>query len=126
MSYNYDLKTCTVLIEENYVVNQVKEGVHVEIEQIKLVHELIEKHLGNNPYIYISDRKFSYSVNPLVYNFISTIKNMEVVITVIDNKTKLAFAQFENQFYNKTIMIFEHLEDATSWVKNYFKNMKRS
>jgi len=121
MPFNYDLKTSKVFITDNYVINQIKEGVHVEIEQIDLVEKLIKQHLPSSPFIYISDRKYSYSINPMTYKSISEIENMEAFIVVTHDKTRLALVNFEKQFYDKTLMVFEHLEDAITWAENYFK-----
>jgi len=121
MSFNCDLKTSKVFIGDNYVINQIKEGVHIEVEQIYLVEKLIKQHLPNTPFIYISDRKYSYSVNPMTYKSISNIENMEAFIVVTYDKTKLTLVNFEKQFYDKTFMVFEHIDDAIAWTKDYFK-----
>lgn len=120
MLHHYDLEICEISIYDNYVVNQIKEGIHIEVPDIESLEILINKHIKNQPFIYISNRVHSYSFDPLVHDCINKIQNLVTTIIVTNDKTKQGIVEFEKRFSNKEIMIYERLEDAISWTHTYF------
>ncbi len=121
MISHYDLEICEISIYKNYVINKFKEGAHLEVHQALSLKTLINNDLNNQPYVYISNRINSYSFDPMVYNVINDVENMLVMIVITNSKTKQDIVQFEKRFSKKKLMIFEHLDNAISWVKEYFK-----
>ncbi|MEP0262357.1 hypothetical protein [Dokdonia sp.] len=120
MLHQYDLEICKISIYENYVINQIKEGIHLEVLHVESLSILINKHIKNRPFIYISNRINSYSFDPLVHDSINKIENLIALVIITNDKTKQGIVQFEKQFSNKTLMIYEHLDEAISWAKDFF------
>ena len=120
MLHYYDLEICEISIYDNYVINQIKEGIHIEVPHVESLEALINKHLKNQPFIYISNRVHSYSFDPLVHQSINKIENLIATAIITNDKTKQDIVQFEKRFSNKKIMIYESLEEAISWVHTFF------
>ena len=116
MLHYYDLKISETFIYENYLINQIKEGIHIEPCHAKLLKEVLEKHFTNTPMIYISNRMNSYSVDPMIYKKISKYENLIAMAIVVYDKSRLDVAEIERQFFEKTFMIFESLKDAIVWT----------
>jgi hypothetical protein len=120
MLHHYDLEICKISIYDNYVINQIKEGVHIEVPHVESLEALINKHVKNQPFIYISNRVHSYSFDPLVHESINKIENLIATAIITDDKAKQDIVQFEKRFSNKKIMVYKSLEDAISWVHAFF------
>lgn len=57
----------TFEFHELYMVSEIAEGVHFEYEDAHVVEEYARKYYQGRPFGYISRRKNSSSINPLVY-----------------------------------------------------------
>lgn len=121
MLYQYNLDICNISIYKNYVINQINEGVHMEVYHVESLEALINKHLDSTPFIYISNRTNSYSFDPLVYESINKIENLIAMVIITSDKTKQEIVQLEKLFSKKKLLTFEHVDLAVSWVKEYFK-----
>ena len=73
--------------------------------------------------IYISNRLHSYSVDPMIYKKISKFENLIAMAIVIHDTSKLDIAKLEQQFYEKTFMIFENLPEAILWASSELKKL---
>ncbi|GGG09665.1 hypothetical protein GCM10011344_07840 [Dokdonia pacifica] len=124
MLKQYDLDICTMSIYENYVINQIKEGVHLEIDHVESLEKLINKHINYQPFVYISFRKNSYSFDPLVHHSINNIKNLKTFIIITDDKAKLNIVEFEKRFSEKNLLVVESLDEAISCVNEIFNKVK--
>ncbi|WP_299684145.1 hypothetical protein [uncultured Dokdonia sp.] len=122
MLKHYDLDICSMSIYENYVINQIKEGIHLETDHVESLEKLINKHLNYQPFVYISYRTNSYSFDPLVHVHINKIKNLKTFIIITDDKTKLDIVAFEKRFSKKKLIVTESLEDAIAWVEKFFNS----
>lgn len=121
MLYQYNLDICNISIYKNYVINQINEGVHMEVHHVESLEALINKHLDSTPFIYISNRTNSYSFDPLVYESINKIENLIAMVIITSDKTKQDIVQLEKLFSKKKLLTFEHVDVAVTWVKEYFK-----
>lgn len=124
MLKHYDLDICSMSIYENYVINQIKEGVHLETDQVESLEKLINKHINYRPFVYISYRKNSYSFDPLVHISINKIENLKIFIIITDDKTKLDIVEFEKRFSKKKLIVVESLEEAITWIDTSFNKTK--
>ena len=50
---------------DGYLIGRINDGVNVGSNFVDALSELIHKHYHGNPFIYISDRINSYSLDPL-------------------------------------------------------------
>lgn len=116
MLHYYDLKVSEVFIHENFLINQIREGVHVVPKHTNMLQDILDKHFIQKEVVYISNRINSYSVDPLTYRFVSSIKNLCAIAIVTDNDTASNVAHFEKDFYNKPFRVCETLKDAIAWA----------
>ena len=115
------LKFCTLTFFDNYVIAVINEGEHVDHKLNEILIENIELHF-KKPYVYITNRINSYSVDPNIYHRASEVQNLAGFAVVSkEYKTKIN-AQIEKMFFGKPFEIFTTLEDAIEWKDQLFEN----
>lgn len=62
----YDLDYAQVFIFQNYLINQIKDGVQVNLDHVELLRKMIDENFQDRKMVYISNRNQSYSVDLLV------------------------------------------------------------
>lgn len=114
----YDLPHCEVFIFDNFLVNQIRDGVIIKPEHNQELRDVIDIHFLNKNVVYISNRYFSYAVDPLTYLGTSKIHNLLAIGIVAHDEIKKSNAELESMFYKKTFEIFPTLSEAMAWVQN--------
>lgn len=112
----YDLGYAQVFIFKNYLINQIKDGVQVNLEHVEVLRKMIQENFGDRKMVYISNRNQSYSVDPLVYPQVARIHNLVGMAIVTKTQVNKTNAEFEKMFYNKEFGIFETLEESIVWA----------
>jgi len=112
----YDIGYSEVFIFDEFLVNQIKEGTTIVPKHNEKLKEVIDEHFKNRPVVYISNRVFSYSVDPITYVETSKIHNLLAMAMVSDSVEKRQSAAFERSFYSKPFEIFETLSEAIEWL----------
>ncbi|SCY23406.1 hypothetical protein SAMN05192588_1800 [Nonlabens sp. Hel1_33_55] len=105
-----------VFIFENYVINQISDGVTVSFEHVEVMRKAIKKIYGDRKIVYISNRVGSYSVDPLIYPEISKIDNLVGIAIITDNIQHERNAEFEKNFYKKQFGVFQTLKECLIWT----------
>lgn len=118
MFYHYDLEYAEVFIFDEFLINQIREGVTVRPEHNQKLREVIDKHFTNKPMVYIGNRHFSYAVDPLTYIATSKIHNLLAMAIVANNEINRKNALLEKYFYNKPFEVFPTLSEAMAWVQH--------
>lgn len=118
----YDLEISEVFIFDNFFINQIREGVVVTPGHNETVRAVIDEHFTNRKVVYISNRHFSYTVDPLTYMGTSEIHNLIAIAIVSEEPLKRTIAEYESQFYNKPFKVFKTLSEAIEWVHQIFNN----
>lgn len=121
MFYYYDLGYAEAFIFDDFLINQIREGVTITTAHNKKLYEVITRHFKKKPVVYISNRIHSYSVDPLTYIETSKIHNLLAMAIVTDNESFKKSAKFESKFYNKPFAIFDTLSEAITWVNETLK-----
>ena len=117
---------CDMTIYDNYVVNVMKEGVNLTPEYIAVLVDVAETYYSDKPFIYITHRLNSYSVDPKIYYETSKIKNLKGFAVVSNNYKSKINAQIEQRFYNKPFEIFTDLNKAFEWADDLIKNLDKA
>lgn len=112
----YDLGYCEAFIFDEFLVNQIREGVTIKPKHNKMLRDIIDTHFANKSVVYISNRHFSYSVDPITYIETSKIHNLIAIGIVADTPLNIENARFESNFYDKPFKVFKTLSEAMSWV----------
>lgn len=104
---------------ENYVVSEIKTGVAVSFESASELLRLTKIHFGNKtPFVYISNRKNSYSFNPTAhYKTVPSFPNLKGFASVVYDDMNEDIAELEKSFLNKPVSVFSNLEDAILWAE---------
>ena len=112
----YNLGYCEMFVFDEYIINQVQEGATISPDNNKDLIDIIEENFSEKPLVYITNRYFSYSVDPITYKTTSEIKNLLGVAVVSFDKLSSENALYERKFYNKNFEIFSNINDAIKWA----------
>ncbi|GAA0726701.1 hypothetical protein GCM10009430_33980 [Aquimarina litoralis] len=102
---------------KNHIISEIKEGVTLTFENCSALFDLLRSYYGTTiPFVYISNRKNSFSFVPtghfksskLFPNFIGY-----GVVTYNSINTKIA--TLEQSFLDNETAIFDNLNDALQW-----------
>lgn len=111
----YDLDFCTLELYDNYMKAIINEGVTLSFKYNSILTEICDTYYKNQPFVYISHRINSYSVDPIIYLKTGQIKNLIAFIIVSDNPMQKMLTQLEKSFFKKEFRHFETLEEALEW-----------
>ncbi|SHI49690.1 hypothetical protein [Aquimarina spongiae] len=121
MITSYNLDFCDLDVYENYVISRIHEGVTTTPENLKIFAKLIDIHYKNKPFVYISHRVHSFSINPIIHAESSKIPNlMGFAVVSPDPQQKQQF-EMEKMFFKKDFRLFETLKEAIDWKEEILK-----
>ena len=124
MFHYYDLEYCETFVFDEFLVNQIREGVTITPEHNLKLREIIDRHFKNRPVVYISNRIFSYSVDPITYIGTSKISNLLGLAIVADTDINIKNALYEGTFYNNQFQVFKTLSEAIQWAHQVIEEGK--
>lgn len=107
-----------IRIFKHFVIVVMKEGITVKPEYNDDLMDISKKYFSNRPFGYITYRKNSYSVDPMVYLKTSTIENLVAFAVVSTDGLKTSNLELEKRFLKKPFKHFENLDDAKDWVNS--------
>ncbi len=115
----HDLKIGKFTFYSNIIIAEFKEGVYVNFEDaVYAIQVALEIFGTEQPVVYISHRKNSYSMNPASYKeVIDFFPNFAGFAVVTKNKRRRMLAYLERIFIKKPIRVFEEMDDAMLWAK---------
>ncbi len=119
-----ELADATLDFYEAYVISTIKEDVLFEDYHVEQILRIADEVYEHSPYVYISNRKENYNVNPTIY---FQLKKQDCLkgIAIISYKTEgLKNAHFEKQFSPLDFEIFDNLEEAKAWSYRVLKEKK--
>lgn len=120
-----DLEDSEVFIFDEFIINQVKEGVVIEPKHNDLLNDLVQEFFSGKNMVYISNRAKSYSVNPLIYTETKKIPNLIAIAVIPKTIAMRKSAEYERSFYDKPYKIFDGLKDAIIWVEAFLSKADR-
>lgn len=107
---------CEMTLYENYLIVVMNEGINLTPEYNQVLVELSESHFNGRPFVYITHRINSYSVDPKIYFETAKISNLKGFAVVSKNFKAKSNAEIEKMFFKKPFNIFSKLEDAIIWA----------
>ena len=122
--YHYKLDYCEIFLLENVLVKQIEEGQIISSNHIDELLQIIDKHFKDKPVVYLSNRTFSYSVDPLVYKEVSKIKNIIGIGIIVSGNQRVQNAFYEGKFYEKEFEVFRHFYEAMTWANSLLERYK--
>ncbi len=118
----YDCIDFEIFIFDNYVINQIREGINIQPEHNDSLHVIIQENFSGKNMVYISNRVNSYSVSPLIYPETKKIPNLLGIGIVPKTEAMKKSAEFERQFFDKPYEIFDTLISAIKWAEELVCN----
>ena len=103
-------------IFEYFVIVEMKEGITVLPEHNAILEEVASKYFKDKPFGYITYRKNSYAVDPLVYLRTTKIENLAAFAVVSTDGLMLSNVEVEKIFFKKPMKHFHNLNRAKEWV----------
>ena len=122
--YHHKLDYCEIFVLENVLVKQIEEGQIISSNHIDELLQIIDKHFKDKPVVYLSNRTFSYSVDPLVYKEVSKIKNIIGIGIIVSGNQRVQNAFYEGKFYEKEFEVFRHFYEAMTWANSLLERYK--
>ena len=113
---------CTIEVYDDFVISYINKEHHLTPDQNKVLEDIANDYFKDRPFVYITHRKHSYSVDPSIYLQTSKIKNLVGFAVVAEVLLSKGNAEIEKLFLDKPFEIFESLEDAKIWAKNIIPN----
>ncbi len=107
-----------IRVFKNFVVVVMKEGITVKPEYNDDLINISENYFRDRPFGYITYRKNSYSVDPMIYLRTSKIENLIAFAVVSDDGLKETNLEVEKRFLTKPFEHFNNLDAAKDWVNN--------
>ena len=107
------------ILPENILVSELNEGILLDVNSNKILLQIGLEEFQGQPYGYISNRIYSYAVDPMVYKESADYPALRAIAVVSDREIGRKSAQVERSFYNNknSFEIFSTLDTAVTWIK---------
>ena len=126
MENELNLGFCELSFFKHYMVAIMNEGVNVSNDENEVLIQYAKDYYKDQPFVYITHRVHSYSVNPNIYPKTAQVKNLVgFAVVSADYKAKLN-AKIEKMFFKKPFHIFGELDEAKKWAEELVKDHLKS
>ncbi|MBW1296780.1 hypothetical protein [Aquimarina litoralis] len=115
MITNYHLDFGLVEIYTDYIKVTINEGITISPEHNNVLLDMVEKHYKNKPFLYLTHRVNSYSVDPTIYLETAKISNLIGFAVVSKDPLQKKQTQIEKLFFNKELKRFDNISSALLW-----------
>lgn len=122
MIITLDYEFGEIRIFKSFVVVVMKEGITVKPEYNNYLVNISKKYFKDTLFGYITYRKNSYAVDPMVYLKTSKIKNLAAFAVVCTDGLKSSNLELERMFLKKPLKHFSDLDEAKNWVNEVIEN----
>ncbi|PVW13785.1 hypothetical protein [Marixanthomonas spongiae] len=112
-----NLSFATLEIHENCVISTIKEGILFDKEERKQLYEVFKQHFRQKPFVYISNRKNDYTVNPTSYLQEDDFAQLMGMAVLCYSKSTYDNALFEKRFYKQEFHVFYSFQTCEHWAK---------
>ena len=110
-----------IRVFKSFVVVVMKEGITVKPEYNQDLIDISEEYFKDRPFGYITYRKNSYSVDPMIYLKTSKIENLIAFAVVSEDGLRSSNLEIEKRFLKKPLKHFNNLDAAKDWVNKMIK-----
>ena len=115
----------TVRVYENYIVATFDEGATVTLERAYQIIGISEIHFRGRNFGYISNRRNSFAIDPIIYTYLRGLDNLIAFAIVSKKEIDMHNFKIEKMFYKKNMEFFIEFENAVNWVKKKVKRKKQ-
>jgi len=117
----YSLDIGTIQVYDNYIVATFDEGATVTLERAYQIIGISEIHFRDQKFGYISLRKNSYAIDPIIYTYLRGLANLKAFAIVSKKEIDMHNFKIEKMFYKKNMEFFIEFDNAVSWIKKRLK-----
>lgn len=118
----YQLEIGTVQVYENYMVAIFEDGATLTLERAYQIIGISEIHFRGKNFGYISLRKHSYAIDPIIYSYFRELENLKAIAIVSVKEIDMHNFKIEKLFYKKPMKFFIEFDNALAWVKRRVKS----
>lgn len=118
----YQLDIGKVQVFDNYMVSVFNEGTTVTLEKAYQLLGIAEIHFREKDFGYISFRKNSYALDPMLYNYVKELDNLKAMAIVSVKEIDMHNFKIEKMFFDKPMEFFIEYENALKWLKKTIKS----
>ncbi|MFD2588665.1 STAS/SEC14 domain-containing protein [Croceitalea marina] len=113
----YHLDIGIIQVFDDYMVSIFEEGSTLTLERAYQIIGISEIHFRNKKFGYISLRKNSYAIDPVIYTYLRGLDNLKAFAIVSKKEIDMHNFKIEKMFYKKNMEFFIEYENAVSWIK---------
>ena len=117
----YSLDIGTVKVYDNFIVATFDEGATVTLERAYQIIGISEIHFRDRKFGYISLRKNSYAIDPIIYTYLRGLENLKAFAIVSKKEIDMHNFKIEKMFYKKNMEFFIEFDNAVIWIKKKLK-----
>jgi hypothetical protein len=113
----HELEIGTFRFYEDVVIGQIRQGKQISLDDVLPLFALAWEHYQDKPLVYISDRKYSYSLDPTMH--FETKKLLPFVAGyawVVYNPIRERVARLEQRFLDLPTAVFRSMDPALEWA----------
>ena len=119
----HELAIGTFRFYEQIVVGQVREGLQISLENVLPLLALSWEAYRKTSVVYISDRKYSYSLDPTMYYEVQKLApHITGYAWIVYNDINRQIAELEARFLQCPCAIHPSMSDALQWSLDLLKN----
>jgi flavin-dependent dehydrogenase len=114
----HELEIGRMTFYPNIIVGEVGEGMHITFESATIAAQVIaQTYKGTIPFVYISNRVNSYSMDPVAYKeLFSLVPNLLGFAVVSESKRRRMLSNLERMFVKKPMRVFSSMDEAFDWA----------
>lgn len=102
---------------DSIVLSTVKDDILLNVEHIEELRKICADFFKNEGFVYISNRKNSYTVNPIIYINLIKTNTLKGIAIISENIEKLQIANFEKKFSPVPYELFQNEKEAFVWAQ---------
>ncbi|NJB35150.1 MULTISPECIES: STAS/SEC14 domain-containing protein [Flavobacteriaceae] len=120
----YHLDIGIIQVFDNYLVAHFNEGATLTLERVYQLIGISEIHFRDKNFAYISNRKNSYAIDPIIYTYLRGLDNLVALAIVSKKEIDMHNFKIEKLFYKKCMEFFIEYDNAVAWAKKRVKAKK--
>ena len=113
----YHLDIGIIQVFDDYMVSVFEEGATLNLERVYQIIGISEIHFRNKNFGYVSMRKNSYAIDPVIYTYLRGLENLKAFAIVSKKEIDMHNFKIEKMFYKKNMEFFIEYDNAIKWVK---------
>lgn len=117
----YQLEIGTVQVFDDYMITNFDEGITITMDRMFQILGIMEIHFRERNFGYISLRKNSFAIDPMIYNQLREIQNLKAYAVVSIKEIDMHNFHIEKLFYKKAMKFFIDQDNALVWIKKRVK-----